>query len=262
MAEWSNAAVLKTVVCNRTGGSNPSFSAKSPKHMFRAFSLFKIHHLILKFVLLKSVFNLKTMKFKLSIIFLTFSMFICLHSKAQNTLDANKEQTKEIAKIAKNKSVQLALKIIDNTDEQTIKDMVVLTEIPAPPFKETKRAEKFVEMLKNEGVDKVWIDKEGNVIALRKGTVGNRNIVLDAHMDTVFPEDTNVTVKVEGNTYIAPGVGDNTRGMAMVLAILRAMNKAKIQTKKKVPPVPNSVDVIRDIEFWNLVLERAIKQLC
>ena len=174
------------------------------------------------------------MKFKLSIMVLSFSMLICLHGNAQNTLKANKEQINEIAVIANNKSVQSALNIIDNTDKQTIEDMIVLTEIPAPPFKERIRAEKFVEMLKRESVDRVWIDKEGNVIALRKGTEGNKNIVLDAHIDTVFPEETDVRVKVEGNTYIAPGIGDNTRGMAIVLTILRAINKAKIQTKENI----------------------------
>jgi acetylornithine deacetylase/succinyl-diaminopimelate desuccinylase-like protein len=54
--------------------------------------------------------------------------------------------------------------------------------------------------------------------------------VLDAHLDTVFPEETDVTVKMKGDTLYAPGVGDDTRGLVMVVTVLRAMNKADIKT--------------------------------
>jgi tripeptide aminopeptidase len=51
-----------------------------------------------------------------------------------------------------------------------------------------------------------------------------------AHLDTVFPEGTDVKVKREGAKLNAPGVGDNTRGAALMLAVIRAMNAAKFQT--------------------------------
>ncbi|WP_159023727.1 M20/M25/M40 family metallo-hydrolase [Formosa sp. L2A11] len=154
----------------------------------------------------------------------------CFTAYSQDNLVANKSATKIINKLVKNKSVKLALQTIDNTDKQTIADMILLTEIPAPPFKEANRAKKFAEMFTEIGVDSVWTDKEGNVLALRKGQKRDKTIVLDAHMDTVFPIETDVTVKVEGNTYTAPGIGDNTRGMALILAVLRAMNTAQIKT--------------------------------
>jgi len=110
-------------------------------------------------------------------------------------------------------------------------ELIELTEIPAPPFKEELRAKRFADMLRNAGVDSVWIDEVGNVLGLRKGKSGSRLVVLDAHMDTVFPEGTDVTVKERGDTLFAPGIGDDTRGLAMLLSIVRALNAAKIETQ-------------------------------
>ncbi|MCU0402669.1 MAG: M20/M25/M40 family metallo-hydrolase [Algoriphagus sp.] len=57
---------------------------------------------------------------------------------------------------------------------------------------------------------------------------------MDGHLDTVFPEETDVRVKRRGDTLFAPGIGDNTRGLMVVLTVLRAMEKAKIQTKDNI----------------------------
>lgn len=137
---------------------------------------------------------------------------------------------KEIDKLAKNKNIQQAFAYIDELEPITHKNLIELTEIPAPPFKEEKRAARFREMLEEAGADKVWIDEEGNVLALRKGNGNGKTVALDAHLDTVFPEGTDVIVKMKGDTLYAPGVGDDTRGLVMVLTALRAMNKAQIKT--------------------------------
>ena len=141
---------------------------------------------------------------------------------------------KEIDKLAKNKSVQQAFAIIDELEPITHKNLIELTEIPAPPFMEEERAARFKEMLEEAGADKVWIDEVGNVIALRKGKGSGKTVALDAHLDTVFPEETDVTVKMKGDTMYAPGIGDDTRGLVMVLTALRAMNKANIKTTSDV----------------------------
>ncbi len=137
----------------------------------------------------------------------------------------------EIEALRVHPAVQRAMKLIEETDEQTVQETIHLTEIPAPPFKEEVRAVEFKNMLEKIGVDSAWIDAEGNVIALRKGTKGDRTVVLDAHLDTVFPEGTEVDVTVNADTLFAPGVGDDTRGLGMVLAVLRAMNETDIQTE-------------------------------
>lgn len=152
----------------------------------------------------------------------------------QSDTTLNPQYLAVIKSLVKNPRIQKAFDIIQAQDAQTLKDHITLTEIPAPPFAEEKRAAYYAQMLKEIGVDSVWIDSIGNVLALRKGTDGKKTIVLDAHSDTVFPENTDVTVYQNGDTLFAPGVGDDTRGMAMILSVLRAMNEAKIQTKEHV----------------------------
>lgn len=153
---------------------------------------------------------------------------------AQQDTSLNPQYLRIIKSLVKNPRIQHAFNIIHDQDAMTLQDHITLTEIPAPPFAEEKRAAYYAVMLEDIGVDSVWIDSIGNVLALRKGSDGKKTIVLDAHSDTVFPENTDVTVYQNGDTLFAPGVGDDTRGMAMILSVLRAMNEAKIKTKENV----------------------------
>lgn len=152
----------------------------------------------------------------------------------QETPQAGKNYTKEIKKLGNVKSVKQALIVIDEIESETNSDLILLTEIPAPPFKESVRAEKFKSMLEKAGAKKVWIDEVGNVIGLHKGSEEGKVVVLDAHLDTVFPEGTDVTVRQKGDTLYAPGIGDDTRGLAMIIATLKAINKAEVKTKADV----------------------------
>lgn len=166
----------------------------------------------------------------------TFTLLIAIvfpltMSTAQDPPHPHRSYTKEIKKLSATKPIQNAFSIIDDIDEQTTADLITLTEIEAPPFKEGKRALAFKGMLEQAGVDKAWIDEVGNVIGLIKGKVGDRVVVLDAHLDTVFPEGTDVSVKKKGDTLYAPGIGDDTRGLAMILAIVKAVNKTGIQAQ-------------------------------
>ena len=140
----------------------------------------------------------------------------------------------QIEAIGKDKKVQKAFDIIQSLEPQTMKDLVELTEIPAPPFMEQKRGERFMQMVKAAGADSIWKDEVGNVLALRKGKTRGRTVVLEAHLDTVFPLETDVKVKKHGDTLYAPGIGDDTRGLAMVLAVMKAMNTAQINTASDV----------------------------
>ncbi|NAY92648.1 M20/M25/M40 family metallo-hydrolase [Muricauda sp. JGD-17] len=172
------------------------------------------------------------MKKLLSITLLT-SYFLSFHASAQEAPSIEKQYSKEIERLTKNKKLRAAFAQIDEQEEQTMKDLVTLTEILAPPFKEDKRGEVFAQMLKEAGVDSLWTDDEGNVIGLRKGVSGQSGYIgVDAHMDVVFPEGTNVKVTKVGDTLKAPGIGDDTRGLTMLLSMLRAMNKAQIKTEK------------------------------
>lgn len=167
------------------------------------------------------------MQSRFTIIFLVTFVITSFAQKVKQTTDYQKDMDK----LAKQKSIVKAFQIIDELEPDTRRDHILLTEIPAPPFKEAERAKQYAKMLQEAGADKVWIDEEGNVIAERKGKKGGRTVGLDAHLDTVFPEETDVKVKIVGDTLKAPGIGDDTRGLAAVLTTLRALEKAGIETE-------------------------------
>jgi len=133
-------------------------------------------------------------------------------------------------KLLADAAIKEAVEVIKAAEPQTIEDQVRLCEVEAPPFKETKRAEVYARMFREAGLQNVRIDKVGNVLGDRPGMQPRPRLVFTAHLDTVFPEGTDVKVKREGTLLKGPGIGDDCRGLAVVLAVIRAMNQAKIQT--------------------------------
>lgn len=142
--------------------------------------------------------------------------------------------TKQVQTLIKDKRIKEAFVIIDNLEPITRKEHIELNEVPAPPFKESVRAQYYKKMLEAAGSDKVWIDSVGNVLALRKGKKGGRTVVLDAHLDTVFPEGTDVIVKQKGDTLFAPGISDDTRGLIVMLMVLKTLETGNIETNDDV----------------------------
>jgi acetylornithine deacetylase/succinyl-diaminopimelate desuccinylase-like protein len=136
-----------------------------------------------------------------------------------------------VRRIAEHPKVKAALAAVDRDHDRLVADIVTLTEIPAPPFKEDKRGAAYLTMLRQAGLTNVERDAEGNVMGVRKGTGGGPLVAIAAHLDTVFPEGTDVHVKREGTRLSAPGVGDNSRSLAVLLAIVRALDAAGITTK-------------------------------
>jgi acetylornithine deacetylase/succinyl-diaminopimelate desuccinylase-like protein len=119
---------------------------------------------------------------------------------------------------------------VANDHDRFVRELIQMTEVQAAPFKEERRARVFADLLKQSGLSDVQTDSEGNVVGLRKGTGSGPLIAIAAHLDTVFPEGTNVKVRREGTKLFAPGIGDNTRALAVLLEIVRAMEAARIQT--------------------------------
>ncbi|MFT4769133.1 MAG: tripeptide aminopeptidase [Glaciecola sp.] len=136
----------------------------------------------------------------------------------------------EMAKITAEPRVQAALQYVLSIQEQSRNELIELTEIPAPPFKEEVRAAHFAKMLTEAGIKDVEIDGAGNVIGRRPGKSGSKVVAYAAHLDTVFPEGTDVTVKFDGEKMRAPGIGDNTRGLVTLLEVIAALNSADIET--------------------------------
>ena len=123
------------------------------------------------------------------------------------------------------------LEDIKADDDRAFAEQKHITEIPAPPYKEKLRAEYYQKRMLELGFKDASIDSEGNVIALRKGTGGGRpKLVVSAHLDTVFPEGTDVTVKEKDGAILAPGIGDDSRGLAALLSLIKAMNANEIST--------------------------------
>ena len=119
----------------------------------------------------------------------------------------------------------------DRINDETIR----LTQIPAPPFKEGERARTYAEMMRQDGLQEVTTDGIGNVIGVRPGRQHNLPVlVVSAHLDTVFPEGTPVSVRREGTRLLAPGVGDDSRSLAVLLGFVRAMDKAGIRTPRDI----------------------------
>ena len=133
--------------------------------------------------------------------------------------------------ILANPKIAKTLEDIKADDARTLDEQKRITEIPAPPYKEKVRAEYYQKRMQELGFKDAAIDSEGNVIALRKGTGGGRpKLVVSAHLDTVFPEGTDVTVKEKDGALVAPGIGDDSRGLAALLSLIKAMNANEIAT--------------------------------
>lgn len=127
--------------------------------------------------------------------------------------------------------VQAALQTILELEPEAIREQIRLTEIPAPPFKEELRAAYFLEQMRQRGLTDAYIDSEGNAIGIRKGSGDGPTLLIAAHLDTVFPEGVDTTVELRGGRYYAPGIGDDTRGLAALLSVIDALNRHDLQTQ-------------------------------
>jgi tripeptide aminopeptidase len=114
---------------------------------------------------------------------------------------------------------------------RTVLDIINLTEIAAPSFQEDARATAWMEMARGDGLTDIQRDGEGNITALRRGAGNGPLVCVAAHLDTVFPAGTDLKVRQQGNRLFAPGIGDDTRGLAVLLALARALNAADITTR-------------------------------
>jgi len=110
---------------------------------------------------------------------------------------------------------------------------VRLTEIPAPAFQEGERAMAVKALLSAAGLN-VQVDTTGNVIGELRGVNEKEIVVLSAHLDTVFPAGTDVKVRHEGGRMLAPGISDNSTGLAAIAAIARAIHEAQIKPQRTI----------------------------
>jgi acetylornithine deacetylase/succinyl-diaminopimelate desuccinylase-like protein len=132
--------------------------------------------------------------------------------------------------LLKDPMVRAAVDAARRDEPAAIEDQVSLCEVPAPPFGEARRAVVVKERFESLGLLNVRIDEVGNVLGERPGLAAGPHLVFSAHLDTVFPEGTDVTVRREGTLLRGPGIGDDCRGLAVVLAVVRALRSGNVQT--------------------------------
>ena len=142
----------------------------------------------------------------------------------------------DIERIARLPTLVRARQLLRQTDDETLADQAELVAIPAPPFGEAERARRVLERFREVGLEDAVLDDAGNVLARLPGNArdGAAPVILSAHLDTVFPEGTDVTVRRNGQKIYAPGIADDARGLAAILAIARVLVQAGVRTSAPV----------------------------
>jgi tripeptide aminopeptidase len=136
-------------------------------------------------------------------------------------------------------SVRAALDRARANEPRTIEEQVTLCEIPAPPFGEERRAAVVKALFEELGLARVRTDTIGNVLGERPGRAPSPHVVVAAHLDTVFPEGTDVRVARDGARLKGPGIGDNCRGLAALVGVARALQEAGVETPGAITFVAN-----------------------
>ena len=156
--------------------------------------------------------------------------------------------------LLKDPAVKAAIDAAKANEAQTIADQIRFCEIPAPSFKEDVRGQELKRVFQQLGLQNVRIDAVGNVLGDYPGAAAHPHLVLAAHLDTVFPEGTDVKVKREGNLLKGPGIGDDCRGLAVMVAIIREMKRANVKT-------PGSITFVANVGEEGLGDLRGVKAL-
>lgn len=149
-------------------------------------------------------------------------------------------QTRDVGgMLMADKTVVAALERAKANEPEVIAEQIRVCEIPAPPFAEEKRGLEFKNIFTKLGLSNVRIDAIGNVLGERPGKGPKPHLVFAAHLDTVFPAETNVKVTRDGAWLKGPGIGDDCRGLAVLIGVIRALNEAKVTTEGPITFVAN-----------------------
>jgi len=140
--------------------------------------------------------------------------------------------------------------------EQVIHLAKQIQQIPAPTFKETKRAEFVRTLLDAEGALDVQADAAGNVLARLPG--GNDSpLIISAHLDTVFPSETDLTLTQKPDRVIGPGIGDNSLGVAGLFGLLWGIRQRELKLSGDIWLVANTGEEgLGDLFGMRAVVER------
>ena len=124
--------------------------------------------------------------------------------------------------------VRRACKFFTQAEAQITEQHIAICSVPSTPFGEAARAETLRDKFRALDIADAHIDGEGNCIALRRGRAERPLLIVSAHLDTVFPEGTDFTVRREAGKLFAPGIADDGCGL---VALVEAMNECDIETE-------------------------------
>jgi acetylornithine deacetylase/succinyl-diaminopimelate desuccinylase-like protein len=134
---------------------------------------------------------------------------------------------------------------------------VQIQQIPAPTFHEEKRAEFIRQLFTHEQLQDVCIDEAGNVLARFPGKGEARPLIVSAHMDTVFPFETDLSIKRGSKLIHGPGLGDNSMGVAALFGLLWSLREQQIPLRGDVWFVANTCEEgLGDLRGMKAVIER------
>ena len=170
---------------------------------------------------------------KILAIALIFSLQLFFSTSAQELkplVPVDEPISEQLQVVLADPTVQAAMQRIQERESLTVEEQLAITEIAAPPFQEKRRADDYLKRLLDIGLSDAYIDSEGNVVGYRRGTGEGPTLLIAAHLDTVFPESVDTTVTLREGRYYAPGIGDDTRGLAVLLSVVDVMNQFEIET--------------------------------
>ncbi|PYS80788.1 MAG: hypothetical protein DMF67_19160 [Acidobacteria bacterium] len=144
---------------------------------------------------------------------------------------AGKPYDDQVKTLLARPEMQAAFADVEKNRDRILKEWIAITEINAPSGKERERAAFIENLLRGYKSLDVRRDSAANIIATRRGTGGGPTVVIDAHMDTVFQEGLKIKVTEREGRLYAPGIGDDTRNVEAMLAMIRALDAAGVKTK-------------------------------
>jgi len=141
--------------------------------------------------------------------------------------------------------------------ERVVERAISVQQVPAPTFAESARAALARRMFVQEGLADVQLDDAGNVLARLPGQGNARPLVVSAHLDTVFPAGTDLTMRRDSVKVYAPGIGDNSLGVAALLALAWEFKTKKAALPGDIWLVANVCEEgLGDLRGMNAVVER------
>ena len=143
----------------------------------------------------------------------------------------NPKAADDVTDLLTQSDVKSAIDAVRANEPDVVRDQIRLCQIPAPPFHEGARAQAMKTAFEQAGLANVRLDRVGNVLGHRPGVASRPHLVVAAHLDTVFPEGTDVRVARDGSRLKGPGIGDDCRGLAVLLAVARALARGRVQLR-------------------------------